>query len=405
MAAVSELDLPRFDYTDPRLRGERYRQAMRELEGKGWLVAGPLGLMTLDREAGEFFLRTKAAVFPGRTIAELFGIEDGPLYEEIVGNIINVKGDDHRRLRNLVNPALAPRAADAHRPAMRGFLAGLLDELPADGRCEFVTALAKPYPSLTIAHVLGAPLEDAPRLHEWSNWIQRQFDAGALQTERARIEQAVVEAYDYLQALLERRREQPGEDVISSLLAAESEGDRLSHREVVDLVLDLILGGIDTAQSQLSHAVRLLAEHPDQWELLRERPTELAPAAVEEALRHEPVTPFTARLVVEPVQFRGVDFPPGTVVIVSAWHANRDGVGGDPDRFDIAAPRDRARILTFGAGIHYCVGANLARAELQEALAFLAQRLERIELDGQPAYGTITGIYGLDALPVRLVRA
>lgn len=402
MPAISELDLPVFDYTDQTLRGERYREAMRELEGHGWIVAGPLGFLVLEREAGEFFLRTKSAVFPGLTIAELFGVDDGPLREEIEGNIINVNGDDHRRLRNLVNPALAPRAADRHRPAMRGFLEELLEALPEDGRCEFVEAFAKPYPSLTIAHVLGAPLTDAPRLHAWSNWIQRQFDAASLVADRERIERAVVEAYAYLGGLLDNRRRSPGEDVITELLAAEDQGDRLSHAEVRDLVLDLILGGIDTAQSQLSHAVRLLAEHPDQWAALRERPDELAGPAVEEALRHEPVTPFTARITVEPVEYRDVTFPPGTVVMVSAWHANREGTG---EEFDITADRGKARILTFGAGIHYCVGANLARAELEEALRFLARRVESIELDGEPEYGTITGIYGLDALPLTLRRA
>jgi cytochrome P450 len=407
MAAVTELELPRFDYTDPELRGERYRRAMRDLEGRGWLAEGPLGFVVLDREAGEFFLRTKAAVFPGLTIAELFEIVDGPLHEEIVRNVININGDDHRRLRNLVNPALSPRASEAHRPAMRGFMGELLDDLPPDGRCEFVEAVAKPYPSLLIAHVLGAPLGDAPRLWEWSNWIQRQFDAASLTTEREPIERAVVEVYEYLDELLAARRQEPGDDVISALLAAEDGGDRLSDVECKNLVLDLILGGIDTAQSQLAQAVRLFAEHPDQWGLLRERPAELAPAAVEEALRHEPVTPFTARITVEPVEYRDVAFPPGTVLMVSAWHANRDlgEQGGDPEAFDIAADRGKARPLTFGAGTHYCVGANLARLELQEALAVLAERVERIELDGEPEYGTITGIYGLDALPVKLAAA
>src|SRR3954462_8054034 len=329
---------------------------MRELEGRGeWLLSGPLGYVVIDRESGEFFLRTKSAQFPGLTMAEMFGVDDGPLHREMTGNIINVNGDDHRRLRNLVNPALTPRAADRHRPAMRGFLEELLAGIPDDGRCEFVEAFAKPYPSLTIAHVLGAPLSDAPRLHHWSNWIQRQFDAASLMAEREPIEEACVEAYEYLDSLLAARRQDPGEDLISALPAAEDEGDRRSAQEVVYLLLDLILGGIDTVQSQLSHTVRLLAEHPDQWAALRERPDELAGPAVEEALRYEPVTPFTARVTIEPVEFRDVTFPPGTVVMVSAWHANRDGES-EPDEFDIAAERG-GRILTFGAGIHYCVGA------------------------------------------------
>jgi cytochrome P450 len=403
VSAVSDLDLPEFDYTDQELRGQRYRAAMRELEGNGWIYSGPLGFLVVEREAGEFFLRTKSAQFPGLTMAELFDVQDGPLHREMTGNIINVNGDDHRRLRNLVNPALAPRAANRHRPAMQGFLEELLAAVPEDGRCEFVDAFAKPYPSMTIAHVLGAPLEDAPRLHHWSNWIQRQFDAASLMNERALIEEACVEAYAYLDELLAARRTSPGDDVISALLAAEDEGDRLSAQEVVDLVLDLILGGIDTVQSQLSHTVRLLAEHPDQWAALRERPEELAGPAVEEALRYEPVTPFTARIVTEAIEYRDVTFPPGTIVMVSAWHGNRGGES-DPDAFDITAERS-GRILTFGAGIHYCVGANLARAELEEGLAFVARNVERVELDGEPEFGTITGIYGLDALPVRLARA
>ena len=156
----------------------------------------------LDREAATFFLRTKSATFPGMKIAELFGVEDGPLYEEMRRNILHVNGDDHRRLRNLVNPAFTPRAADRWRPAMRGFLEQLWAGVADAGRCEFVADFAKPYPSLTIATVMGAPLEDAPRLHDWSNWIQRQFDAPSLMNDRERIEQAVSEFYEWCEGML-----------------------------------------------------------------------------------------------------------------------------------------------------------------------------------------------------------
>ena len=206
MPLATELELPSLDHTDPSLRGDALpRRRWPAFEGHdGWLAANPFGFTVLDRESGEFFLRTKDAVFPGLTIAELFRIDDGPLHEEIVKNIININGDDHRRLRNLVNPALAPRAVDRYRPAMRGFLEQLLDALPADGRCEFIADFAKPYPSLVIAEVMGAPLTDAPRLHHWSNWIQRQFDAQSLMTERELIEQAVAEFYDYEDELIAR---------------------------------------------------------------------------------------------------------------------------------------------------------------------------------------------------------
>jgi cytochrome P450 len=400
---AAELELPQFDHTDPRLRGDRYRAAMAAVEGHdGWLAACPFGFMVLDRQSAEFFLRTRDATFPGMTIAELFAISDGPLHEEIVKNIININGDDHRRLRNLVNPALAPRAVARYRPGMRAYLSELLDALSPDGRCEFIAAVAKPYPSLVIAEVMGAPRQYAPQLHEWSNLIQRQFDAASLIEDRARIETAVAEFYAWGDELITARRSSPGEDLITDLIAAESEGDRLTHDELRNLILNILVGGVDTSQSQLAHAVRLLALHPDQWELLRTDPDGLALAAVDEALRYEPITPFTARITTAEVEHRGITFPTGSVILVSAWHANRQGI--DPDEFDIAADRGEAgagRLLTFGAGIHYCVGANLARAEMQEGLAALARRAQRVTLDGEPEFGTPSGIYGLESLPLR----
>src|SRR5215207_5923215 len=228
MAGTQEL--PQFDVMDTTLRGARFHDAMKALRGH-WLAQGPLGYVVVEREAAHFFLRSKACTFPGKKLAELFGMTEGALGEEVRRNILHIDGDDHRRLRNLVNPAFTPRAADTWRPRMREFLAQLWDGLDGAQEIEFVEAFAKPYPSLTIAAVLGAPLADAPRLHRWSNWIQRQFDAASLMNERERIEQACVEAYDYLDGLLAARRADPGEDVISALLAAEDEGDRLSAQE------------------------------------------------------------------------------------------------------------------------------------------------------------------------------
>ncbi|HUB73910.1 MAG TPA: cytochrome P450 [Solirubrobacteraceae bacterium] len=447
---VDELQLRAFDYTDASLRGERFHAAMAQLRGVGgpeqetggraWLARGPFGYMVLDREAGEFFLRSRAATFPGMKIAEIFGVSEGPLYEQMRRNILHVNGPDHARLRGLVNPALSPRAVERYRPAMRRFLEQLLadatgapaagaDGAPAgapaeDGvRCEFVSAFAKPYPSLVMATVMGAPLSDAPRLHHWSNWIQRQFDAASMASEREPIERAVEEFYEYAQALLQARRRQPADDLISTLIEATDPAhrpERLSDVECVNLVFNVLAGGVDTTQSQLAHAVRLLAERPEQWRMLVEDPR-LAPVAVEEALRFEPITPFTARITTEEVVFRDVSFPPGTVVMVCAFTGNRDAPAregeqpGEPldggEEFDLAraAVHDQAgagaRVLTFGAGVHYCVGANLARLELTEALAFLAARVRTLELDGEPSFDTITGIYGLDQLPLRLELA
>lgn len=445
MALIGELELPELDYTDPALRGERFHAAMAQLRESAqaadapWLARGPYGYIVLDREAAEFFLRTRAATFPGMKIAEIFGVTEGPLYEQMQRNILHVNGPHHARLRGLINPALSPRAVEQYRPAMREFLEGLLAEAVAVGvaagpaeeeeagreaghvgdarevRCEFVEAFAKRYPSQVIAKVMGAPLADAPRLHHWSNWIQRQFDAASMASEREGIEEAVEEFYAYAEALLAERRQAPGEDLMSRLIAATypdadtGRAERLSDVECINLVFNVLAGGVDTTQSQLAHAVRLLAERPNQWRALVADPSR-AQAAVEEALRYEPITPFTARITSEELTYRDVTFPEGTVVMVCAFTGNRDlpadeqGEGG-ADSFDITANRGRARALTFGAGVHYCVGANLARLELTEALSFLADRVREVELDGEPVFESITGIYGLAELPLRLTLA
>ena len=159
---------------------------------------------------------------------------------------------------------------------------------------------------------------------------------------------------------------------------------------------NLLAGGIDTTAGQLAHAVRLFAGHPGQWARLAAEPA-LAPRAVDEVLRFEPVTPFTARICLEQVEYRDVVFPAGPIVAVCAERANREGEDGES--FDIAAPRE-TRLLTFGAGTHYCLGANLARAELEEALAFLAPRTPGLVLDGPAQLGGVEGVYGIDKLPV-----
>ncbi len=405
MTLVNELDLPELDPSDPELKGDRWHVAANGLLDSGkWLARGPLSLIVIDREAGEFFLRSRAAEFPGRLIGEMFGVTDGPLHEQITANIINRGGDDHRRLRGLVNPALTPRAANGWRPAMREILEDLWAELDED-EFDFVARFSRPYPSQTIARVMGAPTVDAQRLHDWSEWIQRQFDPIALSDPEtvATIQSKVGEFYAWVDPLIEQRRTAPADDLITTLIRTEEEGEKLTDGELRNLVLNILVGGVDTTESQLSHAIRLLAGKPDQWQALRADPDALVPRAVSEVLRFEPITPFTARQLTEEVEYRGVTFPAGTILAVCSFTGNRDPEAFEhPSEFDIRTERDRTRPLTFGAGVHYCVGSNLARAELEEALRFFAERIEEIELNGLTELRAVSGIYGIDRMDVRV---
>ncbi|MDX6583561.1 MAG: hypothetical protein QOI10_2745 [Solirubrobacterales bacterium] len=399
VAALAELELPEFDELDPSLRGPAFDERMAELAAESWIARAKLGYVVLDRESGEHFLRSKQATFPGKALAELFEMKEGALGEEVARNILHIDGDDHRRLRSLVNPAFTPKAADRWREVMRGFIAELFEAIGGAGECEAVAALTRPYPAMTIATVVGAPTADAERLAAWSRWIQLQFDGPTLAEHRDEVERACEELYAYLDVLVADKRAAPGDDLLSTLIAARDGDDRLDDDELRNLVLNVLVGGVDTTQSQLAHALRLFAAHPEQWDLLA-RQQELAANAVSEVIRVSPVTPFTARIVLEEFEHRGVVFPAETLIFICAHAANRDEAGGGAE-FDITREGAGKRALTFGAGIHYCLGANLARAELVEALAYLAPRMPGLELAGEPEYDSVHGVYGLDALPLR----
>ena len=402
MNAVAELEVPKWEYTDETITGPRFHELMRDLRERSWIArADPIGWIVLDHEAVAFFMRTPQANFPGILMLEVQGVTEGPMWDRMKGNLLDLRGEDHRRQRKLVQHAFTPKEADKLRPLMRQELGKLWDGVASDGECDFVDAFAKPYPARMIAGVMGSPLEDAPQLGRWANLIQGQFDPVKIATMLPTLEKASTEFVDYVDDLIQKRKGDPRDDLITYLIQAEEDGDRLTEEEMGHLVSAVLVGGVDTTQAQLAHGIRLFAQNPDQWELLREDPEGLAAAAAEEVLRYEPITALTARITLEDVEYRDVHFPANTVVLACAWTANHDPDAYDqPERFDITADRGRAKPLTFGAGPHFCLGANLARAELQEAFAFLAPRMKTLELAGDPVYDTPLGVHALHELPI-----
>jgi cytochrome P450 len=201
--------------------------------------------------------------------------------------------------------------------------------------------------------------------------------------------------------MISARRADPREDLLSDLIAIEEEGDRLSTDEMTMLAQAVLMAGTDTTRNQLACSVALFTEHPDQWALLAEQP-ELAPRAVEESMRYLGAVRGTARFASEDIVYRDVLFPEGTLVATSLAGANRDPEAWeDPNQFDITKERDTVQ-MTFGAGIHFCMGAALARAELQEALPLLARRMRGLSRNGDVEWKPSTfGIWGPSRLPLR----
>ena len=392
---VSELDLPTYDHIEPTMTGAPFHEALGELAAQSWLARGTMGYAVLDHEAGNAVLRDRRMAFPAIELLQLQGVTSGPIWDRNQDGMMGRVGEDHARLRRQLAPAFTPRAAERLRPQLRELVEQLWAPVEAERRCEFVSTLAEPLPSQAIALLLGVP-GDAPLLARWSVLLQEVFKM-RLQEVAPQVEQAYAEVRQYVVDLLERRRREPGEDLASVLAGAT---EKITDDEAATLVSSVISGGTDTTTAQLAHGLRLFAEHPDQWCALREDPS-LVEQAVEEVLRYEPITPFTARIVRQEFELRDVVFPVGTVLFVCAATANRDPkVFEEPERFDITRDRGTSSVLTFGFGAHYCVGAYLARAELVETFRHLAPRTPELTLDGEPVLGPTTGIYAVESLPL-----
>jgi len=406
---VSDLDLPAFDFTALDFTAEAYHRYLAEAREQNWLARSHMPVpvpVVLDREASEFFMRSKAIAFPGSALADETGVMGGRVRDLIDGNMLNHSGDVHRRLRAVAQQSLSPRAADRWRPTMRNILARLWSGVEPATNCEFVAAFRR-YSALTMAAMFGAPAEDAARLDLWAMRARQQFELRALENELVEIERASTEIREYIGALFEQPQTASSDSLIASLLMAEAQENGLSRKESVNLAVNVVTAGVGTTQSTLMLALRLFAEHPDQWALLAEQP-ELAAQAVSEVLRFEPVVPFIYRICLEQLEHRGVIFPKGTIIGICTERANRElpirrgntSEQVDSECFDITVSREN-KILTFGVGAHYCLGVNVARAELEEALKFLAPRMQGLALDGEPEVGGIRIFHEIKALPLR----
>ena len=398
-ASVHELELPEVELID--LRGDEMLSLFAQVREQHWLARTPMGYLVTRHDDVTAVLRDRRWHSALSMITELAGIPPGDSFVERRRNsILSLDGEPHGRLRRIVASAFTPKQADRLRPFMREVVGGLVDAVAPTGRCEFVEDVCEPYPIPIICELLGAPKEDWKLFSNWATDIFRIFN-GDLVNDMPIIEAANDELDAYVTAMVAERRSKPAPDLLTDLIAAEEAGDRLSTEEMVGLAEAVLMAGTDTTRNQLACSVALLAQHQEQWALLAERP-ELAPRAVEESMRFLGAVRGTARIASEDIEYRDVLFPKGTMVATSLSGANFDPQAWqDPEAFDITRER-AAPQMTFGSGVHFCLGANLARAELQEALPLLARRMPNLEVDGVIEWKPATvGIWGPARLPLR----
>jgi cytochrome P450 len=297
-----------------------------------------------------------------------------------------------------VSKAFTPRATARLHTTISDVITELVEQHTTRGHCEIVTDIARQYPIPIICALLGAPPQDWQLVSDWADDIFKAFSWNAA-TETGAI-LAAWEALDiYIGDMVAHRRHTLTEDVISELIRAEDDGDRLSTDELRMLVAALLLGGTDTTRNQLAAAVHILCDHADQWNLLAQHP-ELAPTAVEELMRHSPVAFVALRIATEDIDLAGVHIPAGTLIFANTGAANRDpDVYLDPDRLDITRA-GAPSILTFGGGLHYCLGSHLARLELTEALTVITQRMPHARRTGPAPWKSLAGLSGPTTLPI-----
>ena len=307
-------------------------------------------------------------------------------------------GEAHRAFRALLSAAFTPRSVERLRPVAADVAARLADGIvAAGGRCEVVAAFAEPLPPEVFAALFGLPAEDRDRLARWAAAIAPAFFPAMTDEQVAGVEAAAAELRAYARHHIAQRRAEPADDLVTRLLEAEVDGERLSEDDVVAMVSGFIFAGAETTRRQLTAAVQVLAECPHAWEAMADDPGRI-PATVEEVLRHRPIVPGLSRVAEVPFERGDLDRAPGDRLLASFLAANHDPERfPDPQRFD-PDREDAAAHVTFGWGPHFCVGAGLARMELQEGLRALIARF------GPPvveATGEATGLTAPDELRVR----
>ena len=311
---------------------------------------------------------------------------------------------DHTRLRALVNKAFTRSAVAAIEDRVRAILGSLLDGIADPGGFDLMAAVAQPLPVIVVAEMLGVPPEDRDRFKLWSAQRARLLEPTIGKRER-RIGGEATKAFDaYFRRIVEQRRMAPRDDILSALVQAEEEGERLSQREMLNMLRLLVIAGNETTTNLIGNGLLALLRHPEEFRRLRDAPG-LIPAAVEELLRYEAPVQVTFRRALAECEVNG--FPLGrrdnVVLVIGA--ANRDPEAfDDPDRLDVG--RRASAHLSLGRGIHHCLGAQLARLEGRIVLEMLLERFSEIRLLGDtPRFRTGIVFRGLEALPVRCVGA
>lgn len=396
--SVFEADLPTIDYDVTATPAQVYPKLL-AAQRQAPIALGPFGPEVLSYELVRNVLRDSRFQIPPGYILAVQGITSGPLWDKVVNSLLGMEGSQHQRVRSVVSKAFTPRAVERLHATIVEVIDEIVEPISRQGHCDVVSDIARRYPVPIICALLGAPREDWQQFALWTDDIFKAFTFPFALDDEPEVMRAWGELDDYIDDMVAHRRHTLTDDLLSDLIRAEHDGDRLNAEELRGLAAALLLAGTDTTRNQVAASIDVLCDHPDQWKLLRDTP-DLAMAAVEETMRHSPISNSLVRAVTEDVELAGVVFPAGTMVLANTAAANRDpAIYDDADRLDITR-KGLPPILTFGAGVHYCLGANLARLEIAEALKTITGRISKPRRAGPAPWKPVVGLSGPTSLPI-----
>ena len=364
-----------------------------------WLVSrfADVGTLLRDRRLGRSYVHVATHEDFGRTPPPAW---QAPFHDSLRVQLIDMEPPDHTRLRRLVSTAFTPRTVEGLRPRVTELVDGLVGAAHKRGEFDLLADVIERLPVAVIAELLGIPEADRPLLRPWSADMTLMFELARSEDDERRAVRATVEFSDYLRGVVHERRRAPGDDLLSQLVQVGDAGDRLTEDELIATAILLLNAGHEASVNGAANAWRTLFRHPDALAALRADPG-LVPTAVEELLRYDTPAPMFERWVLEEIALHGVTIPRGQEVALLFASANRDAAAfTNPD--DLVLDRSPNPHLSFGAGIHYCLGAPLARLELAILFRAILDRMPTLELAAEPAWKPRFVLRGLQSLPVRL---
>jgi cytochrome P450 len=379
--------------TDPDGTLKRAREA-------GAVAASEFGSLLVVRHAAVRALGQSDKLRPAfsRVLAQ-FGVSSGPFFDWMSASPLDMEGDEHRVWRQMMHRAFTPRSVERLRPFLRAEADRLIDGFLPLGRCDFVQAYARQLPSLGLCELIGVPARDRERFMTWADTIGLGFNPILLASKIGEVDAALTELLAYADELIAARRARPQDDLVTRLAAAADEQAGIDAAQIRASLAGLVFAGHETTKNQLGWMIAVLSDQPGEWERVAKEP-ERARDVVEEVLRFRSTATSFGRLALEDVEIGGERIAAGTSVMASIWSANRDAAEFPrPDEFAVDDNRVGVQ-LAFGQGPHHCLGAALARAELQESLVALSQRMHCPELLPGASFLPPIGINGPTVLPI-----